>query len=112
MLQGDAPDEEAQKTVETLLYVEEEIQKLKKPTGERDAPGKTCKEIAAAANDKKLKNGKKFVCVHFSILESPFIAWITVQVADWVSHNTVEKHLRNTTRQFFSLQELVAIFYL
>ncbi|RUS72458.1 hypothetical protein EGW08_019775, partial [Elysia chlorotica] len=34
----------------------EEIKKLRKPTGEKDAPGKTCWEIAATS-DEKPKNG-------------------------------------------------------
>jgi len=54
------PDGEARKTVDQLRRVSAEIKKMKKPTGEKDAPGKTCKEIAANA-DKKLKNGMYWI---------------------------------------------------
>jgi len=46
-IQGDAP-EEARNTVEALKAVADEILKLKTPTGKRDAPGVTCKDIAMA----------------------------------------------------------------
>lgn len=52
--QGDAPPE-ARNTVQALKEVAEEIQRLRSPTGKREAPGITCKDIALA--DPSLKNG-------------------------------------------------------
>jgi len=59
---GDAtpPDQRSRNTVEALKQVTQEIKKLKKPTGERLAPGKTCREIAAAAEE-PLKNGHYWI---------------------------------------------------
>lgn len=52
--QGDAP-EEAKRTMEALDRVGEEVKKVRTPTGKRDAPGTTCRDIAMA--DPTLKNG-------------------------------------------------------
>lgn len=52
--QGDAP-EEARKTMEALERVGEEIKKLRTPTGKKDAPGTTCRDIAIA--NPTYKNG-------------------------------------------------------
>lgn len=57
-LQGDAP-EEAKDTLKALKEVADEIQKLKMPSGKRDAPGRTCREIALA--DPSRKNGYYWV---------------------------------------------------
>lgn len=52
--QGDAP-EEARNTIQALKEVADEIQKLKTPTGNKDSPGMTCRDIAMA--DPTLKTG-------------------------------------------------------
>jgi len=51
-----APDQKAQNTVEALKKVAAEIKKLRKPTGGREDPGRTCREIAATGEE-ALKNG-------------------------------------------------------
>lgn len=58
---GDAPpDEKARNTIEALKKVTAEIKKVRKPTGERDAPGRTCRQIAASAEE-PLKNGMYWI---------------------------------------------------
>lgn len=59
---GDAtpPDQRSRNTVEALKQVTAEIKKLRKPTGERQAPGRTCREIAVAAEE-PLRNGMYWV---------------------------------------------------
>lgn len=59
---GDATptDQRSRNTVEALKSVTEEIKKLRKPTGERKAPGRTCREIAATAEE-PLRNGMYWV---------------------------------------------------
>jgi len=49
-------DENERSAIEALKEVAEQIKKLKKPTGEKQSPGRTCREIAAAA-DERLRNG-------------------------------------------------------
>lgn len=56
--QGDAP-EEAQGTVAALLSVSAEMKKIEKPTGTRDAPGRTCRHIALA--DPTVSNGMYWI---------------------------------------------------
>lgn len=53
-------DEKEQSAIEALKKVSEEIKKLRKPTGEKKNPGRTCRAIAAAAED-TLKNGYYFI---------------------------------------------------
>lgn len=56
---GDAP-EEARNTIEALKKVSDEIKKLRKPTGEKTSPARTCRELAASSEE-KLKNGLYWV---------------------------------------------------
>jgi hypothetical protein len=46
---------QARDTIQALKDVANEIEKLKTPTGEKDAPGMTCRDIAMT--DSSLKNG-------------------------------------------------------
>ena len=56
--QGDKPeDEKSRNAIEALKEVSEEIQKLRRPTGEQKAPGRTCREIAAGAKE-PIRNGR------------------------------------------------------
>lgn len=53
-IQGDAPAE-GRNTVQALKEVAEQIEKMRAPTGKKDAPGITCRDIALA--DPGLRNG-------------------------------------------------------
>lgn len=57
---ANAPDQRSRNTVEALKEVTTELKKLRKPTGERQAPGRTCREIAASAEE-PLRNGHYWV---------------------------------------------------
>lgn len=63
--QGDDPSEDPKvnTAIESLKKVSAQIKKLKKPTGEQDAPGRTCRQLAATfkADNKELKNGMYFI---------------------------------------------------
>lgn len=55
-----AEDEKTQDAIVALKEIAAEIKKVQKPTGERDAPGRTCREIAASATD-TLRNGMYWI---------------------------------------------------
>jgi len=57
---GDAPNAQTKSTIDALKEVTEEIKKIRKPTGAKDAPGKTCRDIAASA-DEVPRNGLYWV---------------------------------------------------
>lgn len=55
-------DEKQRSAIDALKEVSEQIKRLKNPTGDKNSPGRTCREIAAGAEDPTaLKNGMFWV---------------------------------------------------
>jgi len=55
-------DEKQRSAIDALKEVSEQIKRLKNPTGEKNSPGRTCREIAAGAEDRSaLKNGMYWI---------------------------------------------------